>query len=113
MTCDDEAQKVEAKWEAIEDVTAELAVARKKLKSKLAVSLVMCGGGAAATLVGGGLVAIIGGGAACIAALLDADDAATDYGHAVAKSKLTHQRHAQALMEELMCLSHCSPQDPP
>jgi hypothetical protein len=113
MTCDDEAQKVEAKWEAIEDAASELAVARTKLKNSLKESLVMCAGGTVATLLGGGLVALIGGGAACIAALLDADDAAADYGHAVAKSKLAHQRHAQALMEELMCLSHCSPQDPP
>ena len=112
MTCKDEAQKVEAKWEAVEDADLELAAARTTLENSLKESLVACSIGALGGLTGNALV-LLGGGAACITALFNADNAAAEYEYAVAKSKLAHQRHNQALVEELMCLSHCSPQDPP
>lgn len=110
MTCKDEAQKVEETWEAVEDADLELAAARTKVEDNLKKSLVACGIGALGG-IGGKVMVLIGAGAACIYTLLDADSAAADYEYAVAMSKLAHQRHKQALIEELMCLSHCSPGD--
>ena len=112
MTCKDEAQKVEAKWEAVEDADLELAAARTKLEVNLKKSLVACALGALGGL-SGKVGVLVGAGAACIYTLFDADSAAAEYDFAVAKSKLAHQRYTQALIEEVMCLSHCSPQDPP
>lgn len=111
MTCDDEAQKVETQWEAVEEADLELSKARRKLENRLKDALAACGIGVVGGFAGGTVGLILGGGAVCIAALLRADDAAADYEFAVATSELAHQRHARAVYEELMCLAHCNPQD--
>lgn len=111
MTCDDEAQKVETRWEAVEEADIALAEARRKLENQLKQALVACAIGIVGGVAGKKIELLLAGGAACIAALIAADDAAADYETAAATSKLAHQRHARAVYEELMCLAHCNPQD--
>jgi hypothetical protein len=110
MTCDDEALRVDERWEAVEAADLEVAKARAKVESKLKYSLGACGIAGLASF-SGKLGLIVGLGSACIATLLAAEDASTDYEYALAASRLAHKYHAKAVLEELMCLAHCEPQD--
>lgn len=111
MTCNDEAQQVQTRWEAVEEADIALAEARRKLENRLKQALAACAIGIVGGVAGKTIALLLAGGGGCIAALISADDAAADYEAAVAASQLAHQRHAQAVLEELMCLAHCNPQD--
>lgn len=52
MPCNDETQKEEMRWEAVEDADLKLKSALQKLENRLKASLVACGLGAFGSLAG-------------------------------------------------------------